>query len=481
MISKFPRKLPSSTATLPRRIANATLFQRLATQMGPSVSFDTVRIALDSFASAFEQKNRLVKLQIGNGENNDDENNNDLLLPQSVKGSEAISENYQYEIECCSTDAFIQIDKLLGQPAKLDILTGAGGGLPDARNLTISPEYVTRIGIISAASILGADGGFAKYALSIESPLSLLQHRRTSRIFQDKTVLEIVKTILDEHCRRNVVIGSMLKVQFKTLKTYPVRSSCTQYRVTDQAFIERILFKEGLAYRWEHGGATNTQTAKSFKEALIAQLTQSTQPLAVTLVIFDDDYAIPPASQETIRYHRADATEAEDAITDWTESREIGPGRNSLATWEYKGARVDIPTRATLFERADSAEAVRQAERTLEEYEAQAHHYGSNSNERSRYALLRQQARDRIKSEYHAQTNARQLRAGEWFHLRGHPVFDKTSREACEFIACRVDFTAHNNLPADLRKFLPPSGIREQESGIRKAGGAQAPRDASDS
>ena len=107
------------------------------------------------------------------------------------------------------------------------------------------------------------------------------------------------------------------------------------------------------------------------------------------------------------------------------------------------------------FDIADSAEAVRQAESTLEEFDAETHYVGQNSDGRNRSALLRQQARDRIKSEYHAQGTARQLRAGEWFSLSGHPVFDRTAKEAREFIAYRVNFTAHNNLPAELRKFLP--------------------------
>jgi len=38
------------------------------------------------------------------------------------------------------------------------------------------------------AEQLGADGGFAKYRLKIEPALSILGHRRNSRVFQDKTV-----------------------------------------------------------------------------------------------------------------------------------------------------------------------------------------------------------------------------------------------------------------------------------------------------
>ncbi|WP_406850462.1 contractile injection system protein, VgrG/Pvc8 family, partial [Chromobacterium phragmitis] len=57
--------------------------------------------------------------------------------------------------------------------------------------------------MVSQARLLGSDGGFSQYQLTIEPPIALLRHRRTSRVFQDMTVPDIVKQILSEHQAAN--------------------------------------------------------------------------------------------------------------------------------------------------------------------------------------------------------------------------------------------------------------------------------------
>lgn len=59
---------------------------------------------------------------------------------------------------------------LLGLPVRIGIV-GADG------------VETVRCGVVSQAQLLGADGGFAQYGLTIESPFSLLRFRRTSRVF----------------------------------------------------------------------------------------------------------------------------------------------------------------------------------------------------------------------------------------------------------------------------------------------------------
>jgi uncharacterized protein involved in type VI secretion and phage assembly len=61
----------------------------------------------------------------------------------------------------------------------------------------------TRLGIITRAEALPTNGGTAYFGLTFEPPLALLHSRRTSRVFQDKTVPVIVQTFLDEHLAAN--------------------------------------------------------------------------------------------------------------------------------------------------------------------------------------------------------------------------------------------------------------------------------------
>jgi len=387
----------------------------------PNLPFPALQSMLADFASAFTQENRLFNLQIGDGKTY-----GDRLLPQSLEGREALSEPCRYEVTCLSPDAFIPLDGLLGLDAQIDMLPGSGGGFP---GMGEEAGSITRCGLITEAQALPADGGFAKYRFIIESPLALLRHRRTSRVFQDITVPDIVQQILDEHIAENPAIGSILKTTFDLSKAYPQRSYCLQYRETDLAFIERLLFEEGIAYRWEHepGDAATS-----------------------TFIAFDDPNSLPQASHGTVRFHRAEATEAEDSLTEWTQARRIGPVCASLTSYDYK------PVRTLDVGQHGAGEDI-QAESSLEAFDAQTLYYGTDAGELQRYAALRQDVYDRMKGGYAAQGNLRGLIAGQWFQLTDHPAFDGQPEEEREFAACALQFEAHNNLPQNLSDRLAPA------------------------
>ena len=377
---------------------------------------------LASFASAFTQNNRLLKLKIDDGKQYAEH-----LLPQIVQGTERLSDTYKYEVTCLSPDAFIPLDELLGQSAQLDIITGN----PSKFGADLEgPQDVTRCGLITAAEALPSDGGFAKYLLTVESPLAPLRHRFTSRVFQDITVPDIVRQILEEHIGANPAIGAMLKLKFDLVRQYEQRSYCLQYRESDLAFIERILFEEGLPYRFTH---------------------EPGDVPTVTFTVFDDPYSLPQATQGTIRFHRTDATEAKDAITEWVEDRQIGPVAVSLICFDYKPVVIHDITEETHIDQDMGAAA----EVSLEDYDPQGPYYGKNLSDLNRYATRRQEAHDFEKGGFSAQGNVRQLKAGEWFLLTQHPRFNHLlAQEECEFLAYEVRFTVHNNLPIELRQCL---------------------------
>ncbi|WP_040431374.1 type VI secretion system Vgr family protein, partial [Chitiniphilus shinanonensis] len=367
---------------------------------------------LASFASAFTQAQRLLTLHLGDGAAYGEQ-----LLPQSVAGEEALSRPYRYVVECLSPDVGVPLKSLLGLPAQLGILTADG-------------DEVVRCGVVTAARALPSDGGFARYALTVEPPLALLAHRRSSRVFQDLSVVEIVQQLLDEHLATNPVFGATFAVRFDLAETYSPRSYCLQYRESDLAFVSRLLAEEGLAYRFEH---------------------QAGDTPRVTLVAFDDPYSLPQARHGRIRFHRADATEAEDSLTDWTSSRQLGPGQASLASFDY---RPVLTQQAGEDSAIDQGAGGSQAESSLEHYDPQSLYYAADGEQLGRYAQLRQQAFDLQKKAFHGQGTVRGVQVGEWFQLADHPLHDSDAPEQREFVASQLSFTAHNNLPGDLLKFL---------------------------
>jgi len=409
----------------------------------PKLSFAALEEMLSAFASAFTQENRLIRLQIGDGKTFDER-----LLPQLLDGRETLSASYRYDLICLSPDAFIPLERLIGQVAQIGILAGGGGiaGLDVGE-----PQWITRCGIITEARGLSSDGGFGRYKFIIESPLALLRYRTASRVFQDVTVPEIVARILQEHIDANPSIGGILRLELNLRKQYPARSYCLQYRETDLAFIERLLFEEGIGYTHAH---------------------EAGDVGSIRFIAFDDPWDLPQASQGTIRFHRAEATEKEDSLTEWTHMRRLGPSEASLTSYNYKEARTDsayAQCRAWLEETfGEDGEVSPCAESSLEDFDAQTLYYGTDSNELTRYAELRQQAHERKKSGYQGQGNVRALLAGQWFQLTEHPLCSKRSREECEFVVCELLLSARNNLEqklastlSPLPSFGPPSGGQE--------------------
>ncbi|MBM3114921.1 type VI secretion system Vgr family protein [Jeongeupia naejangsanensis] len=365
---------------------------------------------LAAFASAFNQDRRLLSLQLG-----DDGLFGERLLPQTLRADEALSKPYRYELECLSPDADIELKTLLGLPAELGIETADGGS-------------VVRTGIVTAARSLGSDGGFARYGLTIEPPLALLQHRRTSRVHQDLNVPDIVKAIIAEHAASNPVFQSHFAVEFELSQTYAPRSYCLQYRESDLDLIQRLLNEEGLSYRFVHEGG---ETPK------------------VTMRMFDDAYALPQLAQASIRFHRADATEEDDTLTAWHSRRQLGSNKVSLTSFDYKPTRTQDAGDGSRTEQGNGS----QAEASLEDYDAPGLYYG-DPEQLQRYAQLRQQAHDLNKKGFSGEGTVRGLEPGQWFTLTDHPAHDLDAPEDREFTVTGLRFTANNNLPTDLSRLL---------------------------
>ncbi|MDR3413625.1 MAG: type VI secretion system Vgr family protein [Formivibrio sp.] len=379
---------------------------------------------LNAFASAFTQSNRLLTLQIG-GDGFEPE----ALLPHILRGTHSISSLYRYELDCLSSNAYLELKDLLGLPVQVGILDPKG----DERIIT---------GVVTSAATLGADGGFSAYRLVIEPALALLTHRRTSRVFQDITVSEIVQVVLDEHIAANPVFASAFKLETQLSETYPARSYCLQYRESDLAFISRLLKEEGIAWRFV--------------------FTAGDTPVH-TLVLFDDPYNLEQSQLGRVRFHRADGTESEDGLQRWDSSRQIGASQVSLSSFDYKSVS---PNQAKDSGQIDQGTAGEQAQSSLEDYDPQSLYYG-DPDDLNRYATLRQKALDRATKTFTATGTVRGLNVGEWFELSNHPVHDFDAPEQRQFVVTGETLTAQNNLPGDVQNGL--AGLLASVSAMRSS------------
>lgn len=93
--------------------------------------------------------------------------------------------------------------------------------------------------------------------LRIVPALALLDLERTSRIFQGKSVPEILEAVLGEALgayERSVVLD--------LTQAYEPREYCVQWQETNLAFAHRLMSEEGIAYAFDHSGDAEVMTLR---------------------------------------------------------------------------------------------------------------------------------------------------------------------------------------------------------------------------
>jgi type VI secretion system secreted protein VgrG len=409
-----------------------------------------------SGVSLFGQGSRLLKLRFPESSGFGEE----VLLPHRLSGEEGLSVGYRYVLDCLSADTHLELKRLLGQAAEISLL------LPDGGHRLLC-------GLVTHAAQAGADGGFAKYVLTLEPALATLAHRRNSRVFQDKSVPEIVSGVLDEHLAENPAFTGAFQYRNPLGQDYPKRSYCLQYRETDLAFIERLLAEEGISYRYRHGPDPDASLAppegESRERSKRCETPDDRELPQHTLILFDRNDDLPACRPEDedgspggalsrpsrtsrsanhiLRFHRTDGVETDDAIDTWTAERRIQSGRSTLASYDYQAVATHVGVDDTRIKHGEPGSALTDG---LEDYDPQTGYYGSDPDEMARYTTLRQQARDLASKTFHGEGTVRHLVPGTGFELSDHPIHDQDGPEDRQFIVTRLSFTAENNLLADL-------------------------------
>lgn len=372
---------------------------------------------LAAFVGYFAQANRALDLKLG-----PDGPPNELLIPQRVAISEALSTPYTVDAVVLSGQEGLELKSLIGVAAAIGIATDHGR------------RHVA--GIISHARRLGHDGGLVSYGLRIVPGLSLLDLDRRSRMFQGKTVPEIVTDVLNEQIQGNPVIGAAFRFESKLTRTYPVHPYCNQYRESTRAFIERLLVEEGISYTFTFDASSDTPTH--------------------TLLLFDDAYDLPVAPTASLPYHptSADGHTLTDVLFEWQGERHVVPGSVQLASYDYDEA---APRHASESSAVDQGERGNRTASTLQDYDPQTHYVANakGSDALDRRALLRQRAHELSAKTFYGAGTVSTLSTGTWFQLEHHPDHAADSAEQRQFLVVGQWVEVANNLPADLRAMVP--------------------------
>ncbi|MCC7691297.1 type VI secretion system Vgr family protein [Janthinobacterium sp. EB271-G4-3-2] len=358
-----------------------------------------------SAVAAFNGATRLYALSIGNG------GQDSGLLVEAFAADERLQELGAREIIALSTSAHVALASLLGQPASLHI------SLADGKRTQFS-------GYISAAAMLGSNGGLARYRLRITPWLWLLTQVRNSRVWQDRSVTAIVDEVLQAYAPHALWQWSDEMVQ--CMQQAGERSYCCQYRESDFDFVRRLLTEEGIAWRFE------VHTLIFFAD--------SSQPCATP-----EDAS--SAQGGGLRFHGARAGEASDSVQALCARRSLHVGLSSVLSYDYKAKKAvsaSVPTNMAI----GGTHAP-----VLESYDTPGQYWYANGAQAQRYAALLMQAHEARAQLWQARSTVRTLRAGTRFTLTQGPL-PQADGAAPEYVVLRVASIGINNLPAPASQAL---------------------------
>ncbi|GAA5172715.1 type VI secretion system Vgr family protein [Viridibacterium curvum] len=366
----------------------------------------------DAFLKALSQKSRLLSIVTPLPDA--------ALVVEYMAGREALSSPYRFDIDCLSSNAHFSLARFIGEEVTLRLL------LADGRTRSWH-------GLVTRAAQLGADGGLARYRLTIEPWLAYLAQRRNSRIFQDKTAQDILTELFADY--------PGVSFEFAHTRELPPRSLTTQYRETDLAFITRLLAEEGLSYRFVHQqDAAATQGSAQGDDKPEADSLAHTRH---TLVIFDAETEAVVSPQALIRYHRGNATEATDTLQQWQTRQEILSNSVTRSSWDYKQLLAPSGNASV-----DTAALPLGTVPELEDYEGAGAYRYPDADSAQRAATLRAQYLALATQTHRIGGSVRQLDAGHQFTVLQHPHYQG---DAARFTLLAVEHEAANNLDSNAK------------------------------
>ena len=149
-------------------------------------------------------------------------------------GEEGLSQLFRFDLQLVSKDPDIDFARIVNKPATFTMM----------RN----DEPVPISGIVTNVSQHGRTADYIAYRATVHPRLWRLKLNYQSRIFQEVTVEEIVRTVLNEGG-----LGAN-DFRFALSGSYQPREYCVQYQETDFNFMSRLMEFEGMYYFFEQEG-----------------------------------------------------------------------------------------------------------------------------------------------------------------------------------------------------------------------------------
>ncbi|MCX8097988.1 MAG: type VI secretion system tip protein VgrG [Casimicrobiaceae bacterium] len=222
----------------------------------------------------------------------------EALWFREMVGTETISGLFEFDVTLHSKQTSVPAKALLGKPMTLVIETEG------------AERYLN--GICTRFASAGREGEHLVYTAKLRPWLWLASRRSDCKIFQFKTVPDIVTEVLERYG---------FPISRKLTKSYRAWDYCVQYQETDLNFVMRLLEHEGIAFFFEHSASNHT------------------------LVLADDMSSYKPIpGRSNIKYLGIDAatTASEEHFYAWSVREQIDPGEYYSIDYDFEKPSVEL-------------------------------------------------------------------------------------------------------------------------------------------
>lgn len=361
---------------------------------------------------------------------------NSQIMLQRIDGYHGINEGLSAELICLSTNPYIELKQFIGCQVAIDQITDSG-------------KLFRTTGIITGASQGQSDGAFSLYRLTMQDPTSLWHKRRNSRVFMNKSVVDIVEIIFKEWQTKSSLFAASLKLDTSGLtKSYDIRPFSMQANESDYTYLTRLMREESINWLIDESNYITTNNSGDIESQ--------------KLRLIDDNFQFTSLDRRTIRYHRSNATEQYDSITSFIAERHLQPTAIHVQRWQadslsqQDGSGSIVSSHKHSSQRDNESLSLEQAWSLSPSWisdlkgEDQATVSSNDQLDKLNRHLSQYQA---LQAKYFtAHSSVRDAQVGYWFQLVEHPELDKNHAENDkEFLILSKHFYNQNNLPKDIQ------------------------------
>ena len=303
-----------------------------------------------------------------------------LRLKQAVV-TENMSQLTETTIEFLAQKVEVKLRDFVGKimTVHVDPDVGEGAGEPgNGRMFT---------GTCISVEAMGMRDGFDHFVAQVRPWFWMLTLERNTRVFQEKTTVQIIEEVLGEH--------GFSDYQFKTTETYETRNYCVQYRETDFAFVSRLMEEEGLYYFFDHSDAFEKN-----EKLIITDGMQGHENLKD-----GKDVSFKPRDEGDSKTGQT--------ISEWAAAQAVTRGKVSLADYDFEKPSVRQMETTSILKGSHNY-------RDFEYYDLPGHYRGDKNLGDTR-TRIRAEAAAIQHLLYRGSGDIRQFGTGYIFKLTEHP------------------------------------------------------------